>query len=165
MLSVKLTHEGLYRAHRSWLMEWLKRRLGHGSERAADLAQDTFVRLIQAAEQPPALEQPRAYLATVARGILVDHFRRQDLERAYLDEMAALPASHHPSPEDRAVLLESLLALDVLLDGLGPKVREAFLLARLDGWDQARIAEHLGVSVSSVKKYLHKAVAQCLTLL
>lgn len=157
-----LTHEGLYREHRSWLTDWLRRRLGPCSDRAADFMQDTFVRLLQAGERPPALAQPRAYLTTIARGLLVDHFRRQDLERAYLQELAALPADLHPSPEDRAIIVETLLALDQMLDGLGPKVREAFLLAQLEGWEYARIAEHLGVSVSSVKKYMQKAVVQCL---
>ena len=162
---MELTHEALYRAHRSWLTGWLRQRLGAGADRAADFAQDTFVRLLQAGERPPALAQPRSYLATIARGLLVDHFRHQDLERAYLAELAALPMAQHPSPEERAIILETLLSLDRLLDGLVPKVREAFLLAQLEGWDYAQIAEHLGVSVSSVKKYMHKAVLQCLTQL
>ncbi|WAC72004.1 sigma-70 family RNA polymerase sigma factor [Roseateles sp. SL47] len=157
-----LSHEGLYRAHRSWLTDWLRRRLGPCSDRAADFMHDTFVRLLQAGDRPPMLAQPRAYLTTIARGLVVDHFRRQDLERAYLQELAALPPDLHPSPEERAVLMETLLTLDRLLTGLGPKVREAFLLAQLEGWDHAQIAQHLGVSVSSVKKYMHKAVVQCL---
>ncbi|SEL11070.1 RNA polymerase sigma-70 factor, ECF subfamily [Roseateles sp. YR242] len=157
-----LTHEGLYREHRSWLTDWLRHRLGAGSDRAADFMHDTFVRLLQAGERPPALAQPRAYLTTIARGLLVDHFRRQDLERAYLQALAVLSVDLHPSPEERAIIVETLLTLDRMLDGLGPKVREAFLLAQLDGWEYARIAEHLGVTVSSVKKYMHKATVQCL---
>ncbi len=157
-----LSHEGLYREHRSWLTDWLRRRLGTCSDRAVDFMHDTFVRLLQGGDQPPALSQPRAYLATIARGLVVDHFRRQDLERSYLEALAALPEAMHPSPEEHAVLMETLLTLDRLLHGLGPKVREAFLLAQLEGWDHAQIAQHLGVSVSSVKKYMHKAVVQCL---
>lgn len=160
-----LSHEGLYRDHRSWLADWLRRRLGGCSERAADLMQDTFVRLLQAGDRPPVLSQPRAYLTTIAKGLLVDHYRRQDLERAYFQELAALPPDLAPSPEERALALEALLTLDRLLEGLGPKVREAFLLAQLEGWEHARIADHLGVSVSSIKKYMHKALVQCLTLL
>lgn len=159
---MELTHEGLYREHRSWLTDWLRRRLGAGSDRAPDFMHDTFVRLLQAGERPPALAQPRPYLATIARGLLVDHFRRQDLERAYLEELAAWPVALQPSPEEQAIVVETLLALDRMLDGLGAKPRQAFLLAQLEGWEHARIAEHLGVSVSSVKKYLHKAVLQCL---
>lgn len=157
-----LTHEGLYRAHGTWLNGWLRGRLGHSSDRAADFVQETFLRLLQAGSTPPALVQPRPYLASIARGLMVDHFRRQDLERAYLAELAALPERCQPSPEERAILLETLLAIDRMLDGLGEKVKRAFLLAQLDGLAYAEIAAELGVSVSSVKKYMHKAVMHCL---
>lgn len=157
-----LTHEGLYREHCAWLTSWLRGRLGHCSDRAADFAQDTFLRILQADTQPPMLQQPRPYLATIARGLLVDHYRRQDLERAYLAELAALPERLQPSPEEQALLLETLLAIDRMLDGLGDKVKQAFLLVQLDGLGYADVAARLGVSVSSVKKYMHKAVLQCL---
>ncbi|HCN46039.1 MAG TPA: RNA polymerase subunit sigma, partial [Pseudomonas sp.] len=35
----------LYRDHRSWLLAWLRRNLA-SAERAEDLSQDTFVRLL-----------------------------------------------------------------------------------------------------------------------
>lgn len=157
-----LTHEGLYREHHSWLLGWLDYRLGHASDRALDFAQETFLRILQAGEHPPALEKPRPYLATIARGLLVDHFRRQDLERAYLAELAALPEDVQPSPEERAVMLETILAIDRMLDGLGPRPKQAFLLSQLEGLGYAEIAQRLGVSVSSVKKYIQKAVLHCL---
>lgn len=162
---LELTHENLYREHHSWLTGWLRQRLGHCSDRAADFAHDTFLRILQAGEQPPALAQPRSYLATIARGLLVDHFRRQDLEHAYLAELALVPEAAQPSPEERALLLEAILLIDRMLEGLGPKPRQAFLLAQLEGRDYASIADELGVSVSSVKKYMQKAVLQCLMCL
>lgn len=157
-----LTHEGLYREHHSWLTGWLRGRLGQCSDRAADFAQDTFVRILQAGERPPELVQPRHYLVTIARGLLIDHFRRQDLERAWLAELASLPEAVQPSAEERAILLETLLEIDRMLDGLGVKAKQAFLLSQLDGLSYAEIAAELGVSVSSVKKYMQKAVLQCL---
>jgi RNA polymerase sigma-19 factor, ECF subfamily len=160
-----LTHESFYREHHSWLTSWLRGRLGQCSDRAADFAQDTFMRILQAGSRPPDLLQPRSYLATIARGLLVDHFRRQDQERAYLAELALLPEALHPSPEERAILLETIFTIDRMLDGLGPKVRQAFLLAQIEGRDYASIAAELGVSVSSVKKYMQKAILQCLMCL
>lgn len=160
-----VTHEGLYRAHQTWLHSWLRGRLGAATDRAPDFVQETFLRLLQAGQVPPELAQPRPYLATIARGLLIDHFRRQDLERAYLAELALVPEACLPSPEDRAIVMETLLAIDRMLDGLGPKVKHAFLLAQLDGLGYAEIAAELGVSVSSVKKYMHKAVLHCLQCL
>ncbi|HDU1659061.1 TPA: RNA polymerase subunit sigma, partial [Klebsiella pneumoniae] len=42
------------------------------------------------------------------------------------------------------------------------KTREAFLLSQLDGLTYSEIALKLGVSVSSVKKYVAKAIEHCL---
>jgi RNA polymerase sigma-70 factor (ECF subfamily) len=154
--------DSLYREHQPWLAGWLRQRLGHCSDRAADFVQDTFVRILQSGTAVADIAQPRPYLATIARGLMIDHFRRHDLEQAYLAELAMVPEALQPSPEERAILLETLLAIDRMLTGLGPKVRQAFLLAQIDGLDYATIAGHMGVSVSSVKQYMRKAVLQCL---
>lgn len=160
-----LSYETLYREHRNWLTGWLRARLGHCSDRAADFAQDTFVRILQSRPVVADISQPKSYLAAIARGLMIDHFRRNDIEQAYLAELALVPEPMQPSPEERALLLETLLAIDDMLNGLGPKVKQAFLLAQIDGLDYATIAQELDVSVSSVKKYMHKAVMQCLKCL
>src|SRR5690606_27953000 len=72
------------------------------------------------------------------------------------------PELRECSPEERVLMLETLLQLDAMLDGLGPRVRQAFLLAQLDGLGYAEIARRLGVSVSSVTKYMARATEQCL---
>lgn len=160
-----LSYDSLYREHRPWLTSWLRARLGHCSDRAGDFVQDTFVRILQSGTAVAEIAQPKSYLATIARGLMVDHFRRNDIERAYLAELAQVPEALQPSPEERAILLETLLTIDTMLFGLGPKVRQAFLLAQIDGLSYAAIAEEMGVSVSSVKKYMCKAVLQCLKCL
>ena len=79
----------LYRDHHAWLRSWLAGRLGC-REVAADLAQDTFARLLSGRDLQGLLE-PRAYLTTVAKGLMANWCRRQSLERAYLESLAALP--------------------------------------------------------------------------
>lgn len=152
----------LYSDHHGWLCNWLRRKLGCGHN-AADLAQDTFVRLL-AARNAAELHEPRAYLTTIARGLVIDHWRRQDLERAYLDAIAGLPLSQVPAPETRVLLLETLTRIDLLLDGLSSRVRHAFLLSRLEGLTYPEIAAQLDVSLSSVEKYMAAAIRHCLAL-
>lgn len=153
--------EQLYRSEQSWLMGWLRAKMGVSADRASDLTQDTFVRVLMGAPVHD-IQQPRSYLATIAHGLAVDHFRRQDLERAYLEYLSANPPQCVPSPEERAIVLETLVEVDVMLHGLGPKVRQAFLLSQLEGLGYAEIAQTLQVSVSSVKKYMARAVEHCL---
>lgn len=151
--------EGLYLVHRRWLTEWLRSRLGC-PDNAADLAQDTFMRLLSAREIAP-IREPRAFLTTVAKRVLFNHYRRQDLERAYLEALSQMPEPLAPSEEHRAIILQTLLELDALLDGLPVLIKRAFLLAQVDGLRYQDIADELGISLATVKRYLHKAAMRC----
>ena len=55
----------LYDNHHGWLKGWLRRRLGD-RERAADIAQDTFLRLLLTRRMPEHGEG-RRFLAQIAR--------------------------------------------------------------------------------------------------
>lgn len=151
--------ETLYRDHNLWLRNWLRRKLGC-SHLAADLAQDTFVRLLTKDQIPP-LNEPRAFLTTVARRVLSNHWRRAELEAAYLEALANQPEAFAPSPEEQALLLDALLEIDRMLDGLPAIVRRTFLHAQLDGMKHSEIAELLGISVSTVKRHLQRAGLHC----
>ncbi len=149
----------LYRDHRTWLLAWLQRSTAC-RQRAEDLSQDTFVRLLGRAQLDTPRE-PRAFLAAVAKGLMFDHFRRAALEQAYLAELALMPESEQPSPEVQHLILEDLKAIDRLLGKLSSKARAAFLHNRLDGMSHAEIAERMGVSVSRVRQYIAQGMRQC----
>jgi len=151
--------EQLYREHSSWLRSWLYARLSNTAD-AADLAQDTFVRVLQK-RRLERLAQPRAYLRTVAKGLVIDLWRHRDIERAWLETLAELPCEHVPSPQTGLLVIEALVTIDRLLDTLRPVVRQAFLLAQLDGLKCPAIARELGVSVPSVERYIAQALRQC----
>lgn len=150
----------LYRNHHRWLGAWLRSRVGNSWD-ADDLAQDTFVRLLRVHTQQEALREPRAYLATVAGRLVANFFRRQAIERAYEQVLLSLPSHQAPSLEEQALMKESLYALDEMLDGLGPKVKQAFLLVHLENMSYAQVAEQLAVSLRSVKYYIARAMTQC----
>ena len=156
------TLEALYCDHHSWLVGMLRRKLGNGDS-AADLAQDTFLRVL-ANRNIDAILRPREYLATIARGLVTDAYRRQAIERAYLETLAARPEPVAISPETRAILLETVLAIDRMLDQLGPRTREIFLLAQFEELTYAQVGARLGVSLTTVKKHMVRALTQCLLL-
>ena len=153
------TFQQLYADNHRWLHGWLWRRLGCHAD-AADLTQDTFLRT-WTAPQRDALQEPRAFLCLVATRLLCSFWRRNELERAYLDALAGLPEVVSPSEEDLAVLREAIAAVDHMLDGLPEKVRHAFLLNRLEGLTHPEIAERLGVSVATIERWIRRAVTQC----
>ena len=147
--------ETLYGQHHGWLRQWLSKKLGD-KHQGADLAHDTFMRLL-AREDAITLHEPRAFLTTVAQRVLSNHWRRQQLERAYLEALAVIPQALVPSEEEHAILLESLFEIDRLLDGLSTPVKRSFLLSQLDGLSHAEVAKEIGVSITTVKRYLVRA--------
>jgi RNA polymerase sigma factor (sigma-70 family) len=150
---------GLFRAHNAWLTGWLRRRLGC-PDSAADLAQDTFIKVL-AARNVQQIVEPRAFLTTIARRVLCNHYRRQDVERAYYQTLAELPEAVVPSEEERLIILETLLELDQLLSGLTAIVRSAFLMSQVDGLCHGEIASALGISIATVKRHVNKAALRC----
>jgi RNA polymerase sigma-70 factor (ECF subfamily) len=160
-LPTEQTLHDLYRDHRGWLESWLSRRLGNGCD-AADLSQDTFLRILASSQRIADLQEPRAYLLTVGKRLLSNFYQRRSLEQAYLNALALLPEDSVPSPEQRWLLLETLQVLDELLDGLPTAVRRAFLWSQLEGLGYQQIAERLCVSERTIKRYMAQAYEHCL---
>ncbi|MGK5026128.1 sigma-70 family RNA polymerase sigma factor [Janthinobacterium sp. RB2R34] len=156
---------GLYSSHHGWLLRWLRGKLPC-ADQAADLAHDTFVRLLAAPPAAmPALREPRAYLTTVAQRLLIDHYRRLSLEQAWLEALAQQPELLMQSPEERLIILQALQRLDAMLDGLPDAVRSVFLMAHVDDLGYAEIATRLGISERTVKRHLVQAFEQCIVLM
>ncbi len=149
----------LYAAHHGWLHDWLRRRLGCRHD-AEDLAHDTFARVL-AGRHADVIREPRAFLATLAQRVLYSFWRRRELERSYLDSLMAMPEAHVPSEEDRAIVLQALVEIDALLGKLPAKARQAFLYSQLDGLSYPEIAERIGVSAITVRRYMKQAVTLC----
>ncbi len=150
-----------YKDHNSWLYSWLCKKVGSTFD-AADLAQDTFLRVLLKNDLESILE-PRAYLVHIAHGLVANQFRRREIERAYLHEIALLPEYQTQSEETRAIALEMLVRIDAMLNDLSLNVRNAFLLWQLEGLTYAEIASELNISVGSVRLYVAKALMCCVS--
>jgi len=127
-------------------------------------AHDTFVRLLGRNATAGLGSEPRALLTHIAKGLLVDRWRRQDVERAYLEAIAHLPEPEAPSPETRWLILETLYRVDAMLREMPARVRQVFLLSQLDGLTYGEIAEQLNVSLITVKRDMRSAFLACLSL-
>ncbi|ACA17824.1 RNA polymerase, sigma-24 subunit, ECF subfamily [Methylobacterium sp. 4-46] len=144
--------DGLFREHSHWLLRWLSKQRWTVTS-PEDLTSDVFLALLQIPDLG-AVRQPRAMMTTIARRLICDARRRDDLRRAYENELAALPEAFEISAEERLILVQALQAIDAMLAGLSRKARAAFLMSQIDGMPYAEIAAELNVSVSMVRKYV-----------
>lgn len=149
----------IFKSDYGWLCARVSRAMGCPHS-AQDIASETFLRVL-ALPDPAAIREPRALLTTIARRLMYEGWRRQDLERAYLETLANAPLSAHPSPEERLLLLETLAEVDRLLDGLSARAKAAFLYHQLDGLTYMQIGDLLQVSVSRVQQYMADAFKRC----
>ena len=144
----------LFEAHFSRLFRYLDR-LSGDPDLAADLAQDTFVRLYQRGASPDA---PEAWLITVAnnlfRNVHSTRSRRARLltaERAR-ETLADPPASPAQASEAEETGRQVRLALDAL-----PERERQLLLLRAEGYRYRDLAAALGLPEASVGTLLARA--------
>jgi len=96
----------LYSQHHGWLYSWLYKKLGC-VQQPEDISHDTLVKLLKKA--PPQLREPRAYLNSGAHCLMINHWRRRDIEQNYLAALACEPELQACGPETRAIVIEVLL--------------------------------------------------------
>lgn len=152
----------LYVAHHDWLSRFIQRRIGC-PHTTADLIQDTYLRLL-ANGRLPEQQDARRFLTHVSKGLVIDLYRRQRIEEAYLTYLQNQPEHLASSPEDHLQMIQVLTEIDAMLHRLPDNVRQTLLLRQLEGLSYKAIAERLGVSVSSVEKYMVKALQACMAL-
>ena len=119
---------------------------------AEDVLQTVFLRLLRREAGARSLENEESYLRRAAINASLDVLRAQrTTPTAELDEL--LSSSNRDSLELRQVLARALARLK-------PRSAEVFALRFLEGLDNARIAEMLGISRVLVAVIAHRARQQ-----
>jgi RNA polymerase sigma-70 factor (ECF subfamily) len=144
----------IYRATIDDLYRFVARRCDRDRELAEDVTQETWLRAVRAWYADGVPDRPLAWLTTVARNLLSNHFRRRPAE-ALDDEIAESVASEEPDGSDaRLSLVERALRRLPI-----PQFRllEAFHFKRQR---VAEIAEAQGISERAVEGRLRRARQQ-----
>lgn len=147
----------LSQTYRQPLTRYFQRRVG-SREEAEDLTQEVFLRLLRrsGADQ---IEKPEAFLFRTAVNLIRDRARRGKTASSHLAELASQSEIEVLSPERVLDSRQSLQSVLRALKELDDRTRDVFVLHRLEGLKYAEIAELYGVSVSSIEKYIIKALA------
>lgn len=156
---------GAYRAFHGELLKFFGKRLDSTAD-AADLAQDAFTHWLDW-RNGGEVQQPRAFLFQIARNLLRDHWRRQQVRPQACEGMDSEQALNGMADEQEVSPLEQieqqqrLHLLGLALDDLSPRRREAFILHKFDGLSQAEVANRMGISLSMVEKHIASALLHC----
>ena len=122
-----------------------------------DVIQETYTRLV-AADSVAHIRDARSYLFQVAGSVVIDAIRRRKVISLSsvpdLDYLAV--ASEAPSPEQQVIARDELQRLAAMIAQLPGKVRDVFVLRRVQGLSQREVAERLGLAESTVEKHMSR---------
>ena len=99
---------------------------------AADLAQESFLRLAEQRHKEP-IEHVDAYLYRTAHNLTIDHYRQERRRETRPNDDLAGFVADQPGPEESAVDADALAHLREIVAELPPRTREIFRLNRLEG--------------------------------
>lgn len=143
-------------------------RLVRDREKAEDLAQETFIKVLNALDRYDPAFKFSSWIFKIAHNTSLDHLRRKAPETLSLDgsphaetadqvEASTLTAlSTEESPEDYAASKELGATLETAIGKLRPEYRTAIILCHVEGRPYEEIAEIMEVPLGTVKTYIHR---------
>jgi RNA polymerase sigma-70 factor (ECF subfamily) len=144
-------------------------RMVRDRELAEDLAQETFVKALNAIESYRPEFKFSSWIFKIANNAAIDHLRRRELDTLSLE---GSPQAETPEAIEATALQiggrqESPLAevearelggqIEAAIAQLRPEYRSCILLRHVEGRAYEEIAEILNLPLGTVKTYLHRA--------
>lgn len=130
--------------------------LTSSGEVANDLAQETLARAHANWEHVSDTESPAAWLRTVMKNLVIDHYRREATNRTTTATMAAA-ARRDSASESANGLVDDAASMLELLELLPQRQRLVVALRYVDDLGLAEIGAVLGIATGTVKATLWKA--------
>lgn len=141
--------------HKDGLVSYLLRLTGR-REQAEDLAQETFLRLFQAADRYREQGHFKAYLYRIATHLLRSEARRERRFRLLEPFLRQRDEVRAEAP-GRVLRQEARQHLEQAVVSLPLTYRIPLVLHEIEGWAYRDIAEQLDCRVGTVKSRIHRA--------
>lgn len=144
-------------------------RMVRDRELAEDLAQETFIKALNAIESYRSEYKFSSWIFKIANNAAIDHLRRRELDTLSLEgsphaetpeavEATALQiGDRQESPLDAVEARELGGQIEQAIAQLRPEYRSCILLRHVEGRAYEEIAEILGLPLGTVKTYIHRA--------
>lgn len=144
-------------------------RMVRDRELAEDLAQETFVKVLNAIDSYRPEYKFSSWIFKIANNVSIDHLRRRELDTLSLDGSPhaltpeAIQASALQLGDRQETALEELEAkelggeIEIAIAALRPEYRSCILLRHVEGRPYEEIAAMLDLPLGTVKTYIHRA--------
>lgn len=140
--------------HRSALHRFIRRLVGLSWD-ADDIVQEAYLRLLERPARQRAARTPAGYLFVIARNLVADRRRRtlrEDKRAVALRVIKAQLDDTGPSLDEVVFVEQASEGIRRALYDLPDRMREVFLLHRLEGLRHEQIAAHFGITTRTVER-------------
>jgi RNA polymerase sigma-70 factor (ECF subfamily) len=147
-------------------------RMVRDRELAEDLAQETFIKVLNAIDSYRPEHKFSSWIFKIANNAAIDHLRRRELDTLSLEgapdavtverqEATALQLrDRSESPLEEMEARELGSHIEQAIAQLRPEYRTCIMLRHVEGRAYEEIAEILGLPLGTVKTYIHRARAE-----
>jgi RNA polymerase sigma-70 factor (ECF subfamily) len=144
-------------------------RMVRDRELAEDLAQETFIKVLNAIDSYRPEYKFSSWIFKIANNAAIDHLRRRSLDTLSLDgsphaeNAEAIEATTLQIGDTRESQLEAVTAkelgsqIEAAIGQLRPEYRSCIILRHVEGRPYDEIAEMLDLPLGTVKTYIHRA--------
>ena len=172
---VALAQQGRESAYRELLRRYerpvfaLVFRMVRDRELAEDLAQETFIKVLNYIDRYRPEFKFSSWLFKIANNMAIDHLRKRQLNTVSMDgsPYAASAAETEATSFDVSIRQESALeemeakelgsAIERAIGQLRPEYRSCIMLRHVEGRSYEEIAATLDLPLGTVKTYIHRA--------
>ncbi|MBL1410731.1 RNA polymerase sigma factor [Sphingobacterium faecale] len=123
-----------------------------------DLHQETFLKLWALRRQIPKDTNLRAYTFTIAKNLSIDFFRKVAKDRKLQNEIFQHLTVTYEHVDALIQAQENNEILQQILNLLPPQRKQVFLQIKMEGKSYQEVADYYGVSLSTVKDHMAKAM-------
>jgi len=129
----------------------------HDIQAAEGIVQDVFVRLWESRDTLSIQSSLKSYLYASVRNACLNTIKRENFTTS-LDYEEEQSDTSDMQPDIQLESNELAEALEQAMNGLGPKCRQIFCMAKYDRLSYQEIAKVLNISINTVKTQLKRAL-------
>ncbi len=128
-------------------------------EIAEELVSDVYVKIWHKRSELPNIQNIRSYLFIAVKNSCLSHLRKMKNEKiVFIDEYNDFLFAAVESKDDETIEKEMLNKIYEAIGELPPKCREAFSLAKINGFKHREIAAIMSISEKTVNNHLVTAL-------
>lgn len=128
------------------------------NEQARDMAQDIFLSIWNTKEKLAEVKSFKAYIFKMAKNFVCNYYDHLIVNEKFITEQLSLSVDFENTEETIfANQLQSMI--DVTVSRMPPQRKQIYLMSRVEGMNNAEIAEKLNINKRTVENHLTAALA------